>query len=247
VPPADKRQRKKENARAAREAREAELKKRKRNRTIRSAAIAIVIFVIAFGILTLVTHKDKKKVVAGPTTSTTLASSTTTPASTTSVSLPATGVTATIKTNLGTIVLALDTKDDPKGAGRFVALARGGVYNGSRWHRIVKDFVIQGGAPGGDPSKSVGNAVVGEVPKDHYPVGSVAAAKTDADAAGTFDSQFFIVTGAAQGTSLPNDYARFGTVKSGMDVVKKIEALPVGSDEAPTSKATIDNVTIAGL
>lgn len=235
MPSADKRQRKKENARAAREAREAELKKRKRNRTIRNGAIAAGIFVIAFGLLTLLTRKDKKKVVASPTTSTTVAAK-----------LPLSGVTATIKGTQGTIVLSLDTKDDPKGAGRFVALAKGGVFNGSSWSRIVKDFVIQGGAPGGDASKSAGNEVVAEVPKDHYPVGSVAAAKGDSDAAGTFDSQFFIVTGAAQGASLPNDYARFGSVKSGMDVVKKIEALAVNSSDAPTTKATIDTVTISG-
>ena len=105
--------------------------------------------------------------------------------------------------------------------------------------------MIQGGAPGGDPSKSVGNPVVGELPKDHYPVGSVAAAKTGADPPGTFDSQFFIVTGAQQGASLPNDYARFGTVTSGMDVVQKIEALPVDANSAPTTKATIDTVTIS--
>jgi cyclophilin family peptidyl-prolyl cis-trans isomerase len=156
------------------------------------------------------------------------------------------GVTATIKTNFGNIVLALNTKDDPIGAGHFVDLAKAGVYNGSRWHRVVKDFVIQGGAPGGDPTKTYGHAVVGEVPKDHYPVGSVAAAKTQNDPPGTFDSQFFIVTGAAQGAGLSNDYARFGTVKSGMDVVRKIEALPVDANSDPTKKATIDSVTING-
>lgn len=230
MPTADKRQRKKENARLAREAREAAVKRRRRNRTIRNAAIAVAVFVVVILILTFVSHDNKKKTVAvSPTTT-----------------VPASGVTATIKTNQGNIVLSLDTKDDPKGAGRFIFLAKSGVYNGSRWHRVVKDFVIQGGAPGGDPTKSYGHPVVGELPKDHYPVGSVAAAKTGTDPAGTFDSQFFIVTGAQQGASLANDYARFGSVKSGMDVVKKIEALPVGADGDPTTKATIDAVTISG-
>jgi peptidyl-prolyl cis-trans isomerase B (cyclophilin B) len=239
VPSADKRQRKKENARMAREAREAEVKKRKRNRTIRNGAIAVAVFVIAIVLINVFTHKDKKSSVAvSPTT----AAST----PTTTKPLPASGVTATIKTNFGNIVLALDTKDDPIGAGHFVDLAKAGVYNGSRWHRVVKDFVIQGGAPGGDPTKNYGHSVVGEVPKDHYPVGSVAAAKTQSDPPGTFDSQFFIVTGAAQGEGLSNDYARFGTVKSGMDVVKKIEALPVDANGDPTKKATIDTVTISG-
>jgi cyclophilin family peptidyl-prolyl cis-trans isomerase len=198
--------------------------------------------VIAILLISWLGGDDKKKadVAVNPT------SSTAAPPTTVAAKLPVSGVTATIKGNLGTIVIALDTKNDPKGAGRFVALARGGVYKGSSWSRVAKDFVIQGGAPGGDPSRSVGDQVVAEVPKDHYPVGSVAAAKGSTDPPGTFDSQFFIVTGAQQGASLPNDYARFGTVKSGMDVVKKIAQLPVSGD-TPTSKATIDSVTISGL
>jgi peptidyl-prolyl cis-trans isomerase B (cyclophilin B) len=239
VPTADKRQRKKENARLAREAREAEIKKRKRNRSIRNVAIAGAVFVAAILIITWVGGgNNKKKVVASPTSSTA-------PKTTTTFRLdPVKTYTATVTTNFGTIDLALDTKHDPIGAGRFITLARDGVYNGSRWHRVVKDFVIQGGAPGGDPNASVGHAVVAELPKDHYPVGSLAAAKTGQDPRGTFDSQFFIVTGAQQGEGLANDYARFGSVKSGMDVVKKIEALPVDASEAPTAKATIDTVTI---
>jgi cyclophilin family peptidyl-prolyl cis-trans isomerase len=241
VPSADKRQRKKENARMAREAREAEVKKRKRNRTILSLAIAVAVFVIVIVVITLVSHKNNKPSVAvSPTTAAT------TPTTTKSKPLPTSGVTATIKTNFGNIVVALNTKDDPIGAGHFVDLAKKGVYNGSRWHRVVKDFVIQGGAPGGDPTKEYGHSVVGEVPTDHYPVGSIAAAKLGTDPPGTFDSQFFIVTGAAQGEGLSNDYARFGSVKSGMDVVRKIEALPVDANDDPTTKATIDTVTING-
>ena len=243
MPTADKRQRKKENARLAREAREAQIKRQRRNRTIRNAAIAGAVFVGAVLIITWVSGgKSHKKVVASPSTTSTASTATTTA---TTIKLdPTKTYTATVSTNFGSIVLALDTKDDPIGAGRFITLAREGVYNGSRWHRIVKDFVIQGGAPGGDSSRSVGHAVVGEVPKDHYPVGSLAAAKTQNDPPGTYDSQFFIVTGAAQGAGLANDYARFGSVKSGMDVVRKIEALPVDANDAPTQKATIDKVTV---
>jgi len=222
----------------AREAREAEVKKKKRNRTIRNAVIAVAVFVVAIVVINFFSNrnKDNGKVAVSPTSSSVSTPSTVVPA----------GPTATIKTNLGTIVLALDTKNDPIGAGRFVALAKAGVYNGSRWHRIVKDFVIQGGAPEGDPTKSEGKPVVGEVPTDHYPVGSVAAAKTGNDPPGTFDSQFFIVTGKAQGASLPNDYARFGAVKSGMDVVNKIGNLPTDANGEPNSDATIDTVTISG-
>jgi cyclophilin family peptidyl-prolyl cis-trans isomerase len=243
VPSADKRQRKKENARVAREARQAAEKRRKRNRTIRNVVIVTAIFVGVFALISFLTRDDKKKV------ETTNSSTSTTP-TTTGVSAadfkvdPAKTYTATIATNLGTIGLKLDTKKSPVAAGHFIKLAKAGFYNGSRWHRIVKDFVIQGGAPKGDTTKNYGKPVVGELPTNNYAVGVVAAAKTPDAAPGTFDSQFFIVTGAEQGQSLPNEYASFGSVSSGMDVVKKIEALPVDSNSDPTTKATIDKITI---
>jgi cyclophilin family peptidyl-prolyl cis-trans isomerase len=229
VPRAEKRQRKKERARVAREARVAAAKRRRRLRTVRNGLIFAALFAGTIALFNVLGGDDDKKADDTTTTTTTAAAKT---------------ATATITTNFGDIVIALDTKNAPVGAGRFIELAREGVYDGSRWHRIVKDFVIQGGAPGGDKTKDHGNPVVGEVPTDHYPVGSIAAAKTGPDPAGTFDSQFFIVTGAEQGANLPNDYARFGTVASGMDVVREIEALPVDADSEPTQAATIEKVTI---
>jgi cyclophilin family peptidyl-prolyl cis-trans isomerase len=248
VPSQDKRQRKKENARAAREARLAAEKRRRRLRSARNAGIAVAVFVLIIVVVNLLTGDDKKKVAVD--SSTTTVEPTPTTAGKTAVSAadfkvdPKKTYTATVSTNFGTITLALDTKNDPVGSGHFIKLAKAGVYNGSRWHRVVKSFVIQGGAPGGDLNKNYGKPVVGEVPKNHYPLGSLAAAKTGQDPPGTFDSQFFIVTGQQQGAALPNDYARFGTVKSGMDVVKKIEALAVDQQGAPTNKATIDKITI---
>lgn len=152
--------------------------------------------------------------------------------------------TATIETNCGTIVVALDTKKAPKAAGRFLDLAQSGFYNGKTFHRVVPDFVIQGGDPKGDGTGGTGTSVVGETPKDGYPIGSLAAAKTGNDPPGTFDCQFFIVTGE-QGTSLPPDYARFGKVIAGMDVAKRIEKLaPPEGDGPPTEKVTMTKVTI---
>jgi cyclophilin family peptidyl-prolyl cis-trans isomerase len=156
------------------------------------------------------------------------------------------GPAATIATNFGCIVVALDVAHAPKAAGRFISLAKSGFYNGLTFHRVVPDFVIQGGDPNGDGSGGSSRPpVVGEVPKDGYPIGSLAAAKTQTDPDGTFDSQFFIVTGA-QGAQLTNQYARFGHVVAGMDVAKKIESLAPGGDGPPTQKVTMDKVTITG-
>jgi peptidyl-prolyl cis-trans isomerase B (cyclophilin B) len=155
------------------------------------------------------------------------------------------GKTATIATNMGDIVVALDPKA-PKAAGRFSDLIRAGFYNGLTFHRVVPDFVIQGGDPKGDGTGGSGKPpVVGEVPTDNYPVGSLAAAKSAADPPGTFDCQFFIVTGS-NGASLPNEYARFGMVTSGLDVAKKIESLaPPEGDGPPTKRVVIEKITLS--
>jgi cyclophilin family peptidyl-prolyl cis-trans isomerase len=235
MPSADKRARQKENARAAREQREAAVKRKKRNRSFVTFGIFAVVFVGLILILTVTggKKKDNKKA----TTTTTI------PAADPKLDATKT-YTAVISTNLGDIGVKLDTKTAPIAAGHFINLANKGVYNGSRWHRIIKDFVIQGGAPGGDPTVDYGRSVVGEVPKGKYKLGDLAAAKTDTDPNGTFDAQFFIVTGS-QGVALPPQYADFGSVTSGMDVVKKIEALPTdASTQEPNSKATIDTIKI---
>ncbi len=151
---------------------------------------------------------------------------------------------ATITTNCGKVVLALDAAKAPIATNNFVSLARQGFYDGTTFHRASKQFVIQGGDPNGDGSGGPGYTVVGEVPTDNYPIGSLAAAKTGADPAGSMGSQFFIVTGKG-GASLPNDYARFGSLTSGLAVAKRIEALaPKSGDGKPTQTVLIDKITI---
>jgi cyclophilin family peptidyl-prolyl cis-trans isomerase len=247
VPSADKRQRKKENARAAKEAREAAEKRSRRIKGIRNAAITAAVVVAGIVLFSFVLNKNDDNNSASDTTTTT----TPTTVKKEAVKLtgftpdPAKTYTATVKTNFGDIEVALDTKNAPKGSGRFIELSRAKFYDGLTWHRVVKDFVIQGGDPEGTGNGGSGNKpIVAEVPKDHYPVGALAAAKTGQDPAGTYDSQFFIVTGS-QGATLPNDYARFGSVTKGIDVAQKIEALaPADGSPTPTKKATIDKITI---
>jgi len=162
----------------------------------------------------------------------------------TDATVPEGAVTATIRTDLGDIVVALDTANAPKASARFVELAQSGFYDGLTFHRAVPDFVIQGGDPKGDGTGGTDRSVQGEVP-DRYRIGSVAAAKTGSDPPGTFDCQFFIVTGPA-GERLPPEYASFGTVTSGLDVAQRIEALaPARGDGPPTRKVTIESVTIS--
>jgi cyclophilin family peptidyl-prolyl cis-trans isomerase len=151
-----------------------------------------------------------------------------------------------METSLGTIVIELDTVNAPKAAGRFADLARQGFYDGLIFHRVIQGFVIQGGDPQGTGmGGSDTPAVQGETPSDGYPLGSLAAAKTAMDPPGTFDAQFFIVTGE-QGTTLPPEYARFGKVIEGLDVAQKISAVETDAADAPVEKVTMKKVTVSG-
>ena len=249
MPRAEKRQRKKDNARAARAEREAAIKRRKRTRTAITVAAVVAGFVVLVLIVSLISGDDNNNEVAADATTTSTPGNSTTSASTPVAATnctpdPGSKNTATITTNFGDIVIAMDDERAPKGSARFVGLSKDKFYDGLTWHRASKDFVIQGGDPSGSGSGGSGSSIVAEVPTDNYPVGSLAAAKGGTDPAGTFDSQFFIVTGSIGGT-LPNDYARFGCVTSGIENAQKIEALaPATGDGAPTEKATIDKIVI---
>lgn len=241
-----KRQRQKQNTRAAREAREATQRRRRRKSAAIRAAVAAVVVALAVGIAAFVTGDDGDDT-AGDTSTTVPGDTTTTVP--VAVSEPdfaldsAVDYSARITTNFGEIVIDLD-ENAPVGAGHFVKLAKEGFYDGLTWHRAAADFVIQGGDPNGDGSGGYGQPVVAEVPTDNYPLGSLAAAKTATDPAGRFDSQFFIVTGS-RGLTLPNEYARFGTVTSGLEAAQNIERLaPAEGDGPPTATATIDKVEI---
>ncbi|MGQ0825606.1 MAG: peptidylprolyl isomerase [Actinomycetota bacterium] len=241
----DKRQRKKENARAAREAREAARRRAQRRRNVVRVGVGLLVAAIAIGAGALLTDDDGNETAGDSTTTTLPVDATTIPTEPlTCTPDPGSTQTAKIATNFGEIQIALDDARAPLGASRFAQLAREGFYNGLTWHRAAADFVIQGGDPEGTGSGGKGDPIVAEVPQDNYPLGSLAAAKTGTDAPGTFDSQFFIVTGPNGGT-LPNDYARFGCVVTGLEFAQQIEALaPPEGDGPPTAAATIDTIEI---
>jgi len=148
--------------------------------------------------------------------------------------------TATIDTSCGKIVIALDAKGAPKTVNNFVFLADKHFYDGLTWHRVVKDFVIQGGDPQGTGSGGPGYTFEDELPKDGYKLGSVAMANSGPNTNG---SQFFIVTGQS-GTTLQNNYSRFGMVTSGLDVAQKLESFSTG-DGPPSRPLYIFSITIA--
>ncbi|HEV8420177.1 MAG TPA: peptidylprolyl isomerase [Actinomycetota bacterium] len=153
---------------------------------------------------------------------------------------------ATLKTSCGTIVFQLDRKLAPNTVNSFVFLAKQHFFDGLIFHRISREFVIQGGDPTGSGSGGPGYKTVDAPPKDSkYPVGVVAMAKSGDEAAGTSGSQFFIVIGKE--AELPPDYAIIGKVIKGQDVAEKIGALPIeggASDGRPAQTVYIEKVTI---
>jgi cyclophilin family peptidyl-prolyl cis-trans isomerase len=147
-----------------------------------------------------------------------------------------------VKTNCGDFTVALDLETGPKNAASLVSLAEAGYFDGTVFHRIVPDFVIQGGDPTASGMGGPGYKVVDPPPQDaRYTKGVVAMAKAGPEAAGTGGSQFYVVT--ADDSGLPPDYAIVGKVSEGLDVVEKIGALG-GPTEQPTEPVVIETVEV---
>jgi cyclophilin family peptidyl-prolyl cis-trans isomerase len=159
---------------------------------------------------------------------------------------PSKSYTATIVTSCGTVVVALDAKDSPNTVNSFAYLAGKGFYDGLTFHRVAKDFAVQGGDPAGTGSGGPGYSVQDPVPAGvTYTVGTVAMAKTGAEPPGTSGSQFFIVPTAGAARGYTPDYAILGHVTSGQDAVTKINALaPASGDGQPTQPTYIAKITV---
>jgi peptidylprolyl isomerase len=154
--------------------------------------------------------------------------------------------TATIKTNYGDIVLQFFPKDAPITVNNFVFLAGQGFYNGVKFHRVVKGFVIQGGDPTGTGTGGPGYRFADEKITKDYVAGTLAMANAGTDTNG---SQFFIILSDLSGR-LPKKYTIFGQVTGGLDVVQKIGDVPVKAEvpgaevSSPTVDVHIDSVII---
>jgi len=152
-------------------------------------------------------------------------------------------VTAVVETNCGTFDIALATTEAPTIANSFAYLAEEGFYDELTFHRIVPEFVIQGGDPTGTGSGGPGYEVVEAPPKNlKYTIGTVAMAKTGEAPAGASGSQFYVVSGP-QGETLPPEYALVGKVSKGLDVVKRIGELG-NAEEKPTEPVVIEKMSI---
>jgi peptidyl-prolyl cis-trans isomerase B (cyclophilin B) len=158
---------------------------------------------------------------------------------------------ATMKTSCGTIKLDLDPKTAPKTVNSLVFLIRQHFFDGTFFHRIVPNFVIQGGDPTGTGTGGPGYTVVDTPPQNaQYPVGTLAMAKTGSEPNGTSGSQFFIVTSSSAQQALApggtGQYAIAGKVISGLSVVYKISRVPVGgaTGDQPQQKVYIEKATV---
>jgi cyclophilin family peptidyl-prolyl cis-trans isomerase len=152
---------------------------------------------------------------------------------------------ATVSTSCGDFQITLDAKRAPKTGGSFKYLVSKHFFDNLTFHRIVPQFVIQGGDPAGNGSGGPGYTVVEAPPKDlTYDSGVVAMAKTDTDPPGASGSQFFVVTGSGA-ASLQPIYALLGKVTAGMDVVKTIGAVQADSQTGqPVTPIVIKSIRI---
>lgn len=148
---------------------------------------------------------------------------------------------ALIKTSLGDIRVELWNDVAPNHVENFLKLAGSGFYDGIAFHRIIKDFVIQGGCPRGDGTGGPGWNVNAEFNDRPHDKGVLSMARSsDPDSAG---SQFFICLTRTHCRHLDNQYTAFGKVIEGEDVVDAIAALECDRHDRPTTPATMTTVT----
>ena len=149
--------------------------------------------------------------------------------------------TATMKTSQGDITIELFDEDAPKTVQNFKDLAGKGFYDGLSFHRIIKDFMIQGGDPQGNGTGGPGYTFEDEINQHKIVRGALAMANAGPNTNG---SQFFLVTTQAA-PWLDGKHTVFGQVTDGLDVLDKLEALPTDARDKPQGDATIQSLTIS--
>jgi peptidyl-prolyl cis-trans isomerase B (cyclophilin B) len=147
---------------------------------------------------------------------------------------------ATLHTNHGAISIELFDEDAPKTVDNFVTLARDGFYNGVIFHRVIPDFMIQGGDPTGTGTGGPGYQFEDEFNDRKVVRGALAMANAGPNTNG---SQFFIVTTEAA-SWLDGKHTVFGRVTEGMDVVDSISAVETDARDRPRADVVIERVEL---
>ena len=147
---------------------------------------------------------------------------------------------ATLHTNHGAIAVELFDDDAPKTVENFTKLARDGFYDGVIFHRVIPDFMIQGGDPQGTGSGGPGYTFEDEFNQHKVVRGALAMANAGPNTNG---SQFFIVTIDAA-PWLDGKHTVFGQVTAGIDAVDAIEATPTGRQDRPTDPPSIESIEL---
>jgi cyclophilin family peptidyl-prolyl cis-trans isomerase len=148
---------------------------------------------------------------------------------------------ATLHTNTGPIQLKLFDEDAPKTVENFRKLADDGFYDGLIFHRVIKDFMIQGGCPEGTGTGGPGYTFEDEINQHKIVRGALAMANAGPNTNG---SQFFIVTTDAA-PWLDGKHTVFGEVSDGMDAVSAIEGTDVGPNDRPSEPQVIERVELS--
>jgi cyclophilin family peptidyl-prolyl cis-trans isomerase len=148
--------------------------------------------------------------------------------------------TATLSTTEGDITVELFDEDAPKTVGNFRELAGRGFYDGVIFHRVIRDFMIQGGDPTGTGSGGPGYTFEDEINQRKIVRGALAMANAGPDTNG---SQFFIVT-TREAPWLDGKHTVFGQVTGGMDVVDAIEGVETDGRDRPRRDVAITSVSL---
>lgn len=147
---------------------------------------------------------------------------------------------AVFKTNQGSFTIQLEMEKAPITAGNFVKLAESGFYNGLVFHRIIKNFMIQGGCPKGNGTGGPGYKIQDEFHPDlKNTTYTISMANAGPNTGG---SQFFI--NVKNNNYLDGKHAVFGTVTEGTDLVMKISEVKTGFQDKPVDPVIMETVTI---
>jgi cyclophilin family peptidyl-prolyl cis-trans isomerase len=147
---------------------------------------------------------------------------------------------ATLQTNHGAIAVELFDEDAPKTVENFTKLARDGFYDGVVFHRVIPDFMIQGGDPTGTGTGGPGYTFEDEINDHRVERGALAMANAGPNTNG---SQFFIVT-TDSAPWLDGKHTVFGRVTEGMDVVDAISAVERDARDKPRQDVVIESVEL---